>query len=165
MLPPRRPSRMQILPLSPISGANPRDGPAAARLRLADWRTRRNPAGSDPRIGLNPRAASSGPLRARRHRSRAADRRFSAIADAVALADRVLVPNRKEMRWPSRRENGVVTSHRSKRPAAGALRPSEGLGACPLPSLLLDQGVGSALSFGQRLGASREAWPLFITTN
>ena len=41
------PSRTQILPLSPLSGANPRDGPAAARLRPADWRNRRNPAGSD----------------------------------------------------------------------------------------------------------------------
>ncbi len=31
-----RPSRMQSVPRSPLSGANPRDGPAAARLRLAD---------------------------------------------------------------------------------------------------------------------------------
>ena len=63
-----RPSRTQGVPLSPLSGANPRDGPTAARLHLGDWRDRRNPAGSHTRMapesGVTPR-----PFRARRQRS------------------------------------------------------------------------------------------------
>lgn len=45
-----RPSRMQSARLSPLSGVNARDGPAAAPLRLADWRERGPPAGSHTRI-------------------------------------------------------------------------------------------------------------------
>ncbi len=57
---PHRPVRTRSVPLSPISGANPRDGPAAARLRLADRHDRGNPTCSRPRMLRNP-GGSPGP--------------------------------------------------------------------------------------------------------
>ncbi len=49
-----RPSRTQSVPRSLIGGANPRDGPAATRLRLPDWRDRMNPADSHTGIAPEP---------------------------------------------------------------------------------------------------------------
>lgn len=45
-----RPSRMQTARRSPLSGANPRDGPAAARRRLGRFACARIPPGSHTRI-------------------------------------------------------------------------------------------------------------------
>ncbi len=78
---PDRPSRMQILPLSPLSGGNPRDGPATTRFRRAGRYRRIRWVAPTHRACIGGGGILPG-LRAHRQRSAAEDRCFSVIANS-----------------------------------------------------------------------------------
>ncbi len=92
---PDRPSRMQILPLSPLSGGNPRDGPATTRFRRASRyrriRLARSHASRLHRGRRHPSGPSEPTDNVRRQRIDASARSRT----RVALADPVLVPIRR----------------------------------------------------------------------